>query len=108
MLGAEQSIQLSNLNIVSPDSVSYVFDHRANGFSRGEGVVALVLKPVADAVRDGDAIRAVIRATGTNQNGKSNHIAHPSAELQEALIRHVYRKAELPLNETCYVEAHGV
>lgn len=58
---------LSNLGFLSPDSKSYSFDHRANGYARGEGVVALVLKPVQDAIKDGDMIRAVIRSTGTNQ-----------------------------------------
>lgn len=55
---------LSNMNFLSPDSLCYSFDHRANGYARGEGVIVFVLKKLSDAIRDSDTIRAVIRATG--------------------------------------------
>lgn len=67
ILGPEGFLLLSNLGFLSPDSKSYSFDHRANGYARGEGVIALVLKPLKDAIKDGDMIRSVIRSTGTNQ-----------------------------------------
>ncbi len=67
ILGPDGFMLLSNLNFLSPDSKSYSFDHRANGYARGEGIIALVLKPLREAVTDGDMIRAVIRSTGTNQ-----------------------------------------
>ncbi|OTB01370.1 hypothetical protein M426DRAFT_64143, partial [Hypoxylon sp. CI-4A] len=53
---------------LSKDGVCYSFDHRATGYGRGEGVISLVLKPFSAAVRDGDMIRAVIRATGKSLN----------------------------------------
>jgi acyl transferase domain-containing protein len=60
-----------------------------------------------DALRDGDPIRAVIRETALNQDGKTPTITSPSREAQEALIRTCYENAGLnPLNTT-YVEAHG-
>ncbi|PKY00277.1 polyketide synthase [Aspergillus campestris IBT 28561] len=98
---------LSSQGFLSPDSLCYSFDHRANGYARGEGVLALILKPVAAAVQNGDMIRAVIRSTGSNQDGHTAVLTQPSAKSQEELIRHVYKKANLPLNETRYVEAHG-
>lgn len=107
ILGPEGSVLLSNLNFVSPDSVCYSFDHRANGYARGEGIAAVVLKPVADAVRDGDMIRAVIRGTASNQDGHTPGMTQPSTAAQEKLIRHVYQKANLPLSETRFIEAHG-
>ena len=64
-------IPMTNLNFLSPDSKCYSFDHRANGYSRGEGFGVVVLKRLADALRDGDMVRAVIRATGTNQDGRT-------------------------------------
>lgn len=67
----------------------------------------MVLKPVSDAVRDGDMIRAVIRSVGTNQDGRTPTLTQPSTNLQEALIRDVYNKAGLSMATTCYVEAHG-
>lgn len=98
---------LSSQGFLSQDSRCYSFDHRANGYARGEGVLALILKPVAAAIQDGDMIRAVIRSTGSNQDGHTAVLTQPSAKSQEDLIRHVYKKANLPLNETRYVEAHG-
>jgi acyl transferase domain-containing protein len=98
---------LSNGGFLSPDGVCHSFDHRANGYARGEGFIALVLKPVAAAVRDGDMIRAVIRAVGSNQDGNTPVLTQPSAQAQEDLIRHVYARAGLPFDQTRYVEAHG-
>lgn len=98
---------LSNQNFLSPDSLCYSFDERANGYARGEGVLAIVLKPVTTAVENGDMIRAVIRSIGSNQDGHTPVLTQPSPQAQEELIRHVYRQAGLPFHETRYVEAHG-
>ncbi|KAL7937160.1 putative polyketide synthase [Trichoderma chlorosporum] len=98
---------LSSQNFLSPDSRCYSFDHRASGYARGEGIIALVLKPIAAAVRDGDMIRAVIRATGSNQDGYTPILTQPSQKAQQDLIEHVYRQANLSLADTRYVEAHG-
>ena len=61
------------------NSYIYSFDERANGYARGEGICVMALKPLDDAIRDGDTIRAVVRGTGTNQDG----IIHHSSELFE-------------------------
>ncbi|KAI1390359.1 uncharacterized protein F4822DRAFT_443215 [Hypoxylon trugodes] len=98
---------LSTQNYLSPDGVCYSFDHRANGYARGEGVMALILKPISAALRDGDMIRAVIRSIGSNQDGHTPGLTQPSQQAQEALIRHVYNRVNLPLDKTRYVEAHG-
>lgn len=52
-------------------------------------------------------IRAVIRATGSNQDGYTPILTQPSQNAQQQLIEHVYKQANLPLTETRYVEAHG-
>ncbi|PWY82065.1 putative polyketide synthase [Aspergillus heteromorphus CBS 117.55] len=98
---------LSNMNMLSPDGHSYSFDHRANGYSRGEGAGILILKRVADAIRDNDTIRGIIRSTGSNQDGHTSSIAVPSSEMQTALIRDTYRKAGLSMVPTRFFEAHG-
>lgn len=85
----------------------YSFDHRANGYARGEGIIALVLKPVSAALQNGDMIRAVIRSTGSNQDGHTPVLTQPSLQSQEDLIRRVYKQGNLSLEETRYVEAHG-
>lgn len=107
ILNHESSLYLSNMGFLSPDSLCYSFDSRANGYSRGEGVVVLVLKKLPDAIRDGDVIRAVIRATGSNQDGHTPGLTQPSASSQEMLIRQVYAKNNLSFESTRYVEAHG-
>ncbi|KAI0407872.1 polyketide synthase PksD, partial [Xylaria palmicola] len=107
ILSPETSIYLSNMKFLSPDSVSHSFDERANGYARGEGVVVLVLKRLSDALEAGDAIRAVIRATGVNQDGHTPGLTQPSLSSQEKLIRQVYKSCSLDFGLTRYVEAHG-
>lgn len=65
------------------------------------------MKPLADAIRDGDPIRAVIRETALNQDGKTPTITSPSRDAQEDLIRLCYERAGLNPLDTDYVEAHG-
>lgn len=107
LLTPEKSAYLENMSFLSPDSRCYSFDHRANGYARGEGVAVIVLKRLSDAVRDGDMIRAVIRASGSNQDGHTPGITQPSLTSQEELIRKVYKSCALDFKLTRYVEAHG-
>ena len=107
MLGPEISVQMGNMNFLSPDGRCFSFDERANGYARGEGVLAIVIKPLADALANGDVIRAVVRSTTSNHDGRTPILTQPSAEAQEALIRDAYRKAGLSFERTRYVEAHG-
>lgn len=96
-----------SIRFLSDDGKSYSFDSRASGYGRGDGISSLVLKPLAEAVRDGDPIRAVIRETAVNQDGKTSTITSPSRESQEDLIRTCYSLAGLDPLDTAYVEAHG-
>lgn len=107
MLSPELSMYLSSLNMLSPDGVCYSFDHRANGYGRGEGVIVLVLKTLSTAIRDADNIRAIIRGAGSNQDGRTPGITQPSFISQENLIRQVYSSCNLGFESTRYVEAHG-
>ncbi|KAF2093095.1 fatty acid synthase S-acetyltransferase [Rhizodiscina lignyota] len=100
-------IPLSSLGFLSPDGKCHSFDHRANGYSRGEGFGTLVLKRLSDAIQDGDTIRAVIRNTGSNQDGRSPGITQPTKKAQADLIHEVYKNAGLDFNETRFFEAHG-
>ncbi|KAI0451923.1 hypothetical protein F5B21DRAFT_485082 [Xylaria acuta] len=107
MLSPEGSMKLSNMNFLSADSRCFSFDSRANGYGRGEGIVALVVKPLELAMQNGDTIRAVIRATASNQDGRTPGLTQPSVGAQEALIRRTYAKAGLSFTQTGYFEAHG-
>lgn len=98
---------LDNLGVLSQDNRCFTFDERANGYGRGEGTGAIVIKPVKDAIRDGDTIRAVIRSTLSNQDGRTPAITQPNRESQQVLIEDTYRQAGLDPAITRYFEAHG-
>lgn len=98
---------MANMGILSPEGKSYSFDHRANGYARGEGFGIVIIKPLAQALRDGHTIRAVIRATGSNQDGKTPGMTQPNGIAQEQLIRETYKAAGLQRSLTRYFEAHG-
>ncbi|KFH41335.1 Lovastatin nonaketide synthase-like protein [Hapsidospora chrysogenum ATCC 11550] len=103
----DMMVGMTNLHFLSPDGISYSFDSRANGYARGEGMAALVLKPLSDAIQDGDTIRAVIRGTAVNSNGNNTGITMPMRNAQARLIRQAYQQAGLDFMQTGYIEAHG-
>ena len=74
------------VRFLSPDGKCYSFDSRASGYGRGEGIATVVLKPLKEAIQDGDPIRAVISQTALNQDGKPQPITSPSKAAQEELI----------------------
>lgn len=103
----DMTMALSNMGFLSPDGCCYSFDRRANGYARGEGFGVVVIKLLSEAIRDGDTIRAVIRSTGSNQDGCTPGVTQPSKDSQARLIRDTYHKAGLNLRTTRFVEAHG-
>ncbi|KAF2179436.1 hypothetical protein K469DRAFT_596142 [Zopfia rhizophila CBS 207.26] len=107
LLGVESMLSMTQMGFLSPDSRSFSFDERANGYARGEGIGVVVLKRLSDAIKDNDTIRAVIRSTGANQDGYTPGITVPSRDSQARLIRETYEKAGLDLGSTRYFEAHG-
>ncbi|KAK4063043.1 hypothetical protein Trihar35433_8838 [Trichoderma harzianum] len=99
----------SNLHMLSPDSRCKMWDKSANGYARGEGFAAVLLKPLKDAIRDGDHIEGVIRETAVNSDGRTKGITMPSPTAQAAMIRQAYKNAGLdPTVDRCqYFECHG-
>jgi acyl transferase domain-containing protein len=99
---------MSENNVLSTDGECRTFDESANGYARGEAVNAIYIKPLDDAIRDGDPIRAVIRSTASNCNGSSQKMAIPSPDAQEELIRKTYQRAGIAdPSRTGFFEAHG-
>lgn len=113
ILGPENFIIESKLKMLSPDGRCRMWDQKADGYARGEGVGVLVLKTLRDALSDGDSIQCVIRETSLNQDGASTSsgITVPNAAAQEALIRATYHRAGLDLTRPedgpQFFEAHG-
>lgn len=100
-------IALCKGGFLAADGRSKAFDARADGYGRGEGAGVIVVKPLAAAKRDGDRIHALIRATGCNQDGHTDGITVPNPLSQQTLIRRVAQRAQVPLKNIQYFEAHG-
>jgi acyl transferase domain-containing protein len=101
------SLGFSRASMLSPTGTCYAFDHRANGYVRGEGVGVIVIKPLEQAIADGDRIHAVIRAAVVNQDGHSSSLTIPNMVSQEAMLREAYQNAGIDTRHVSYVEAHG-
>jgi len=101
------SVGFARASMLSPRGECSSFAAQADGYVRAEGAGVVVLKPLATALADGDPVYAVIRATAVNQDGRTNGISLPSADAQEALLRHVYARAGIAPQAVQYVEAHG-
>jgi acyl transferase domain-containing protein len=94
--------------VLSPSGISHTFDADADGYGRGEGINCVYLKPLRDALRDSDPIRAVIRSTVTNHDGKTPNFSQPCPISQEKLIRQAYQVAGIDaIHDTPVFECHG-
>ncbi|CAH0054521.1 unnamed protein product [Clonostachys solani] len=103
----EMHVCISQAGVLSPTSTCHTFDESADGYGRADGVNAIFIKRLDDAVRDGDPIQSVIRSVAVNSNGRTPGITQPSIDGQEAVINKSYSRAGLSPSETYYVEAHG-
>ncbi|KAG8531294.1 Type I Iterative PKS [Bacidia gigantensis] len=106
LLNPEMFMALSNQNFLAKDGRCRSFDAAGDGYGRGEGFSAIILKNVNQAILDGDPLRAVIRGTGVNQNGRTKAITQTNAKAQAELIKSTYRLAGLNFQDTNYFEAH--
>ncbi len=107
ILAPDVSIGLTRFGGLSPDGRCKAFAASANGFVRGEGVVALYIKTLARALADGDRIHGVIVRAAVNNDGGGDGLVTPSPAGQEELLRRVYAEAGASLDEVLYIEAHG-
>lgn len=84
------------------------FSADGDGYARGEGVNAIYIKTLKDAIRDGNPVRAVIRATCVNSDGKTPGLTFPSTAAQTKLMRKTYELAGITdVSKTAFVECHG-
>ncbi len=107
LLSPTLSVTFSKAGLLSPEGRCKSFDAQANGYVRSEGAGVVVLKPLSQAQKDGDAIYAVILGSAVNQDGKSNGLSAPNPEAQEAVLREAYQNAAVSPGQVQYVEAHG-
>ncbi|MGP3972313.1 type I polyketide synthase, partial [Streptomyces sp. 6N223] len=107
ILAPESTQSLTSFGGLSPEGVSYTFDARANGYVRGEGGGAVVLKPLERALADGDRVYCVIRGSAVNNDGATGGLTVPSPDAQERVLRAAYARAGIAPERVGYVELHG-
>ncbi|KAL8799624.1 MAG: hypothetical protein Q9182_005755 [Xanthomendoza sp. 2 TL-2023] len=105
ILTPETQLLSSGLDAISASGRCHTFDSRAGGYSRAEGVSAFFIKRF-DALRCGNPIRAVIRNTAVNSNGKTGGITRPSSSGQETVMRKAYEQAALDFSVISYLECY--
>lgn len=100
-------VAFSAAGMLSPDGRCKTFDKKANGYVRGEGIGVVVVRRLADALRDGDGILAVIRATGVRHAGRAVSLTAPNPQSQASLIQEVIDRAGIDPSTISFIEAHG-
>ncbi len=98
-----------NLNggALSSDGVCRSFGKGANGYVAGEGVGALFLKPLEDALRDRDYVYGIIRSTAVNHGGRTSGYIVPNPKAQATVIAAALERAGVDARSIGYIEAHG-
>ncbi|MFH8786798.1 beta-ketoacyl synthase N-terminal-like domain-containing protein [Streptomyces roseoverticillatus] len=93
--------------VLSPRGRCHTFDDDADGYVRGEGVGALLLKPLDRALADGDRVHAVIRGAAVNHGGRARSFTAPNPDAQADLLVAAYDEAGVDPATVGYIEAHG-
>ncbi|WP_200881789.1 type I polyketide synthase, partial [Streptomyces rimosus] len=106
-LGPELVASFARWEGYSPTGRSRPFDAQADGFVRAEGCGVVVLKRLAEALRDGDRVLAVLRGSAVNVNGMGTRLTAPSAAAQVEVYRTALACAGVDPGDVGMVEAHG-
>jgi phthiocerol/phenolphthiocerol synthesis type-I polyketide synthase C len=107
ILSPALGLNFSKATLMAADGRCKTFDAAADGYVRGEGAGVVILKPLSEALTDGDQIYAVLRGSATNHDGRTNGLTAPSRHAQEVVLAGAYRHAGLSPSSVHYVEAHG-
>lgn len=100
-------ISFGKAGMLSEDGKCKTFDKDANGYVRGEGCAALLLKPLNKAKKDNDHIYGVIKSSSVNHGGHVNSLTAPNPNAQAELIEDAVRKAGVTVDTISYIECHG-
>lgn len=92
---------LSHSGVIRP------FDDDADGTVLGEGVAAVVLKRLEDALRDGDRIYALVRGIGSSSDGRSGGLLSPNVDGEVLAMKRAYEAAGVSPRSIELIEAHG-
>lgn len=98
---------LSQGKFASSKGQCATFGEGGDGYVPGEGVGAIILKPLAKALEDGDHVYGVVKATAVNHGGKTNGFTVPNPNAQSGVISKVLKDAHIDARTISYIEAHG-
>jgi polyketide synthase PksM len=101
------SISYYQAGMLSPTGRCRTFDAAADGYVRGEGGAMLLLKPLALAIEQGDAIYGLVRGTAVNHGGQATTLTAPKPDAQAAVIEAAWLEAGVAPDSAGYVETHG-
>jgi polyketide synthase PksN len=100
-------ISFGKAGMLAADGKCKTFSKEADGYVRGEGVGAIFIKKLSQALKDGDHIYGVVRGTGIKHGGKTSGLTVPNPDLQAELIEETYAKGNINPEHVSYIEAHG-
>lgn len=98
---------LNKNNFLSKTGKCKSFSESGDGYTPGEGVGALLIKDLSQAIYDKDNIYGIVKSTSINHGGKTNGFYVPNPTAQSILIRESIKKAGVDPKKISYVEAHG-
>ncbi|WP_396643255.1 amino acid adenylation domain-containing protein [Methylomonas sp. 2B] len=112
VIGADEFTEASRQglyrDILSPDNQTKSFGDAANGYLRSEGAGVLIVKPLADAVRDGNTILGLVKGSAVYHGGRGYSFEAPNSQGLKEAIRLCLTRADLGSDSIDYVEAHGI
>lgn len=107
LLSPRAYMAANQAGMLSPDGHCKTFDKDANGYVRGEGFGAVLLKDYSKAWEDGDYIYGLIKGTAINHGGHANSLTAPNPNAQAELVVAAHHQANIPLESIQYIETHG-
>ncbi|MDE9556290.1 SDR family NAD(P)-dependent oxidoreductase [Xenorhabdus bovienii] len=107
LLTPTRHISFAQSGMMSPTGSCKPFDSLADGYVRGEGAGVLLLKPLTQALKDGDLIHGVLKGSAINHTGKTHTLTYPSADAQAQVIERAMRDAGVQPQDITCIEAHG-
>jgi 6-methylsalicylic acid synthase len=107
LIGPGLTRVLDEAGATAPDGRCKTFDAAADGYGRGEGAAVVVLKRLADAVRDGDRVIALVRGGAVAQDGRTVGIMSPNGDAQADMFARACQSAGVDPVSVDFVEAHG-
>ncbi|MEO3954728.1 beta-ketoacyl synthase N-terminal-like domain-containing protein [Chromobacterium piscinae] len=107
MLSPQTFLLLKNGNMLSAEGRCKTFDESADGYARGEGCGAVILKRLSDAIAAGDRIYATIKNTAVQHDGKKSGLTVPISSSQKVLLKEAISEVNIEAKNITYSEAHG-